>query len=73
MRMVLAVLVLWLVSPPVALGVLPPFADDEGSAGSSCRWNPFAELVCGAGSCEWRGEFQWYTLIGDPTGEVCAK
>ncbi len=52
---------------PVAL-----VADDGGSAGTTCRWNPWFRLECQGVYCRWVGRFEWYDPYGNPTGVACA-
>lgn len=66
-------LVVALLAPPAsAMALVPPVMDDGGSAGTTCRWNPFAVIECNGPSCWWVGRFEWHDGAGNPTGVICA-
>lgn len=54
-------------APPLAM-----VADDGGSAGTTCRWNPYWRIQCNVSFCYWVGRFEWYDPAGNPTGTACA-
>lgn len=71
-RYLFAAVVAALVLAAAASAVAPPVMDDGGSAGSTCRWNPYWRVTCGLTSCWWVGRFEWYDPSGYPTGNACA-
>lgn len=70
-----AVVVAALVLPSSASAAVLPIvqvAEDGGSAGTTCRWNPYWRIECALATCWWTGRFEWYDPYGNSTGIPCA-